>query len=101
MPYKDPEKAREAKRRIGSPLDPSDVSRTFQEFLRRHELPKVRFHDLRHSCGSILLAEGVPLKVIQEILGHSTMATTAKVYAHVLPELHDLAADAMARALNG
>ena len=43
----------------------------------------MRFHDLRHSCASLLLANGVPLKQIQEWLGHSDFSTTANIYAHL------------------
>ena len=46
-------------------------------------LPRMRFHDLRHSCASLLLANGVPLKQIQEWLGHSDFSTTANIYAHL------------------
>ena len=46
-------------------------------------MPKMRFHDLRHSCASLLLANGVPLKQIQEWLGHSDFSTTANIYAHL------------------
>jgi len=48
-----------------------------------HGLRKIRFHDLRHSCASLLLANGVPLKSIQEWLGHSDFSTTANVYSHL------------------
>jgi integrase len=59
----------------------------------------MRFHDLRHSCGSLLLAQGISPRVIQEILGHSNIATTMNVYSHVLPSLFEDAAEAMGRAL--
>ena len=58
-------------------------------------MPHYRFHDLRHSCASILLAAGVPPKVIQEMLGHSQISTTMNIYAHVMPNLRQEAADAM------
>lgn len=51
--------------------------------LKRAGLEKVRFHALRHSCASLLLANGVPLKHIQEWLGHSDFTTTANIYAHL------------------
>jgi len=50
-------------------------------------LPDVRFHDLRHSAATVLIAAGVPLKVVSELLGHSSVAITADIYAHVLPEM--------------
>lgn len=51
--------------------------------LEKHGLKRMRFHDLRHSCASLLLANGVPLKHIQEWLGHSDFSTTANIYAHL------------------
>jgi integrase len=59
----------------------------------------VRFHDLRHSAATLMLAEGVPLVVVSEWLGHSSVATTAAFYAAVVPELKQNAAAAMDRAL--
>ena len=55
----------------------------FPKLLEKHGLKRMRFHDLRHSCASILLANGVPLKQIQEWLGHSDFSTTANIYAHL------------------
>jgi predicted NBD/HSP70 family sugar kinase len=57
-------------------------------------LPRVTFHSLRHAAASYLLAAGVPMRVVQEVLGHSQLSTTADIYSHVLPELQ---ADAAAR----
>ena len=51
--------------------------------LRKHELRDIRFHDLRHTCASLLLKNGVPMKDIQEWLGHSDYNTTANIYAHL------------------
>ena len=55
----------------------------FPKFLEKHGLRRMRFHDLRHSCASLLLANGVPLKHIQEWLGHSDFTTTANISAHL------------------
>ena len=55
----------------------------FPEILEKKGLRRMRFHDLRHSCASLLLANGVPLKHIQEWLGHSDFSTTANIYAHL------------------
>ena len=52
-------------------------------FTKKHNLKEIRFHDLRHSCASVLLAQGVPMKQIQEWLGHSDMGTTANIYSHL------------------
>lgn len=59
------------------------LTSAFPKFLERHGLRRMRFHDLRHSCASLLLANGVPLKHIQEWLGHSDFSTTANIYAHL------------------
>ena len=59
------------------------LTSAFPKFLERHGLRRMRFHDLRHSCASLLLANGVPLKNIQEWLGHSDFTTTANIYAHL------------------
>ena len=68
----------------GGPLDPEGASKSFQRVLQREGLPHQRFHDLRHACASLLLAQGLDLKVIQDILGHSTITITADLYAHVM-----------------
>jgi integrase len=65
----------------GGPLDPEGASKSFQRVLKREGLPHQRFHDLHHACASMLLAQGLELKVIQEILGHSTITITADLFA--------------------
>jgi integrase len=77
----------------GKPLDPKGVHRDFKRLLAKAELPMAtRLHDLRHSAASLLLAQGVPLRTIMELLGHSSLAMTANVYAHVAPAaLRDIA----------
>ena len=62
-------------------------------------LRKIRFHDLRHSCASLLLANRVQMKLIQEWLGHSDISTTSNIYTHVDSESKKLSADAIAKAL--
>lgn len=68
---------------IGNIIKPNYLSGQFPRFLEKHGLRKIRFHDLRHSCASLLLANGVPLKNIQEWLGHSDFSTTANIYSHL------------------
>ena len=70
---------------IGGYWDPGRFSLAFYRTVKRSGVPKVRFHDLRHSFASILLAAGVDLKVISELLGHSEIAITANLYVHLLP----------------
>jgi integrase len=61
----------------------------------------MRFHDLRHAFATLSLAAGVPLRTIQEALGHTSVTMTAAVYAHVLPELHREAGRRLDEALFG
>ena len=68
---------------LGNRVKPSYVTNAFPEFLAKHGFDRIRFHDLRHSCASLLLAQGVSLKEIQEWLGHSTYQFTADTYAHL------------------
>lgn len=68
---------------MGERMQPGYLTSYFPKFIQRHGMRKMRFHDLRHSCASLLLANGVPLKQIQEWLGHSDFSTTANIYAHL------------------
>lgn len=68
---------------MGERMKPDYLTSQFPAFIQRHGMRKMRFHDLRHSCASLLLANGVPLKQIQEWLGHSDFSTTANIYAHL------------------
>jgi integrase len=84
---------------VGRPLLPEYVSHRFGRDLARTGVPRIRFHDLRHSAATALLTAGVPLVVVSEWLGHSGVTITASAYAAVVPELMTEAADAMDRAL--
>jgi integrase len=84
---------------VGRYVQPGSVSHGFQDAREAAGLPAVRFHDLRHSAATLMLAEGVPLAVISEWLGHAGIAITASHYAAVVPALRRDAADAMDRAL--
>ena len=68
---------------IGMIINPNTLTCHFQTFLAQNGLPKIRFHELRHSCASLLLACGVNMKEIQEWLGHSAISTTADIYSHL------------------
>ena len=68
---------------IGELIHPDYISTEFPKFLRKHGLRKIRFHDTRHSCASLLLRNGVSMKQIQAWLGHSDYGTTANLYAHL------------------
>lgn len=86
---------------IGRPLAGTDVARAHSAALARLGLPHVRFHDLRHGVASMLLAQGVPLKLVSEALGHSTIAITADSYAHLDREQRRETANAIERAIGG
>jgi integrase len=64
-------------------MKPDYLTTEFPKYIIKRGMKKMRFHDLRHSCASLLLANGVPLKQIQEWLGHSDFSTTANIYAHL------------------
>ena len=68
---------------MGNLYTPQMVTGNFSSILKHNGLRHIRFHDLRHSCASLLLANGVPMKQIQEWLGHSDISTTANIYSHL------------------
>ena len=78
---------------IGTPMDPRNVTRHFKRVLVRAGLPQKRFHDLRHTCASLLLVQGAHPRVVMEILGHSQISMTMDTYAQVMPELQRDAAN--------
>jgi integrase len=85
----------------GRPLDSHNVARTsFKPLLKRAGLPDIRFHDLRHTCATLLLSRGHHPKLVQELLGHSSVAMTLDRYSHVLPGMGDQTAAAMEAALS-
>ena len=84
---------------LGKLYDPDFITEHFRQLLKKHNLKKIRFHDLRHSCASVLLAQGVPMKQIQEWLGHSDMSTTANIYSHLDSESKNASAMAIGAAL--
>ena len=84
---------------LGKRINPNYLTSKFPEYLEQHGLQRIRLHDLRHSCASLLLANGVPLKQIQEWLGHSDFSTTANIYAHLDYSSKLSSAQAMAQGL--
>jgi integrase len=81
-------------REDGEPLQPRSFSQAFRKFVRRHGLRRIRFHDLRHSHATQMLASGIHPNIAQERLGHSSISVTLDLYSHVLPGMQ---ADAAAR----
>ena len=86
---------------MGTLISPHYLTASFPKLLEKNNLRHIRFHDLRHSCASLLLANGVPMKQIQEWLGHSDFSTTANVYAHLDYNSKLSSADAMVNGLSG
>jgi integrase len=80
---------------IGTALDARNVHREFKAVLKNAELPSVRYHDLRHTAATLLLAQGVDPRTIMETLGHSQISLTLNTYSHVVPALQREAASKM------
>ena len=87
--------------KIGTPIDGRNVHTEYKRVLQDAGLPNVRFHDLRHTAATLLLAQGVGPRTIMEVLGHSQISLTLDTYAHVLPALQDDAAGKMDAILSG
>jgi len=86
---------------VGTLINPSNLrKRSFAPLLRRAGLPKIRFHDLRHTCATLLLNRNLHPKYVQELLGHANIAITLDTYSHVIPGMGDQAARAMEDALS-
>ena len=79
----------------GGFFNPGYILQLFKRLVRKAGLPDVRFHDLRHSAATVLIAAKVDLKVVSELLGHSSVAITADIYGHVLPEMQREVVDKM------
>ncbi len=85
---------------LGEPYQPNFVSQHFRALLEKNQLRVIRFHDLRHTCASLLLKNGVSMKEIQEWLGHSNFSTTANIYAHLDTAAKNTSAAKMTRAFS-
>lgn len=85
----------------GTVVEPRNLARRLDELIQRAGVRRIRFHDLRHTCASLLLAQGVPPRVVMDVLGHSQFSITMDLYSHVMPTALREAADAIDRALGG
>jgi integrase len=85
----------------GHPLNPASLSQAFDRAVGRSRLPRIRFHDLRHTHATHLLASGVNIKVVSERLGHASVSFTLNVYGHVMPGQQASAAAAVAALVDG
>lgn len=70
----------------GTPSNPSNLRKDFLQVLDRAGLPRIRFHDLRHTAASLMLSNGIPVNVVSNRLGHSQPSTTLDIYAHLFSE---------------
>jgi integrase len=85
---------------LGRPMDASHlIRREFHPLLKQAGLPHMRFHDLRHTAATLLLRQGVNPKIVSEMLGHASVSITLDLYSHVLPDMQQIAAEAMDTAL--
>lgn len=80
---------------FGTPLDRGRIHLNWTPALKKAGLARIRLHDLRHTAATLMLQEGVHPKVVQEMLGHSSISVTLDIYSHVAPTLHREAADRM------
>jgi integrase len=86
---------------IGTIINPSNLrNRSFKQLLKRAGLRPIRFHDLRHTCATLLLSKDVNPKIVSEILGHASVSITLDIYSHLLPEMQEKAARALEDALS-
>ena len=86
---------------VGTPINPSNLrQRSLAPLLERAGLPHIRFHDLRHTCATLLLGRGVHPKFVQELMGHATIAITLDTYSHIMPSMGNQTARAMEDALS-
>jgi integrase len=81
--------------RTGGPIDPRNLVRSFVALCERAGIRRIRFHDLRHSCATLLFAQGVEIGTVKEILGHSSVSITADIYVEVIKKLRQDAVDGM------
>lgn len=88
-------------REDGSPLHADHLAQRFDRLVSSADVPRIRFHDLRHTHARLLLKAGVPVKVVSERLGHASPAFTMTVYQHVLPGMQAEAAATFAALIDG
>jgi integrase len=85
----------------GTIINPSNLrNRSFKPLLKRAKLRPIRFHDLRHTCATLLLSSDVHPKVVSEMLGHASVSITLDIYSHLLPDMQEKAARALEDALS-
>jgi integrase len=88
-------------REDGSPVHPDYASTVFDRLVKASGLPRITFHGMRHTHATILLAKGLPVKVVSERLGHATVQITLDTYGHVMPGMQTQAVAVFADAMGG
>jgi integrase len=83
----------------GRPVEPRNLNTAFDRLLSRAGVRQIRFHDLRHTCATLLLSRGVSVRMVMDIMGHSQIAVTMNTYGHVIPAMQHEAAGHMDAAL--
>ena len=78
---------------LGTPLNPENISQRFQRVVEQAGVSRIALHGLRHTAATLLLQAGVHPRVVQEMLGHSSINQTLSTYSHVMPAMHRVAAD--------
>jgi integrase len=85
----------------GTIINPSNLrNRSFGPLLKRAGLPQIRFHDLRHTCATLLLSKNVNPKIVSEMLGHCSISITLDIYSHLLPDMQEKAVEALEEMLD-
>ena len=84
---------------VGTVIEPRNLARVLDALVAEAGVRRIRLHDMRHTCASLLLAQGVPARVVMEVLGHSQLGITVNLYSHVMPSALREAADAIDRVL--
>ncbi|MFB6355291.1 MAG: site-specific integrase [bacterium] len=85
----------------GTIIQPRNVRRRLNKLLEKADCPSIRFHDLRHTCATLLLSQGVNPKIVAEQLGHTKISTTLDLYGHVCPTMQEQATQAMGDIVDG
>jgi integrase len=86
---------------IGTPIEPRNINRHLDKLCSSTSIRRIRFHDLRHSCASLLWSQGVPLEQIQDILGHEDLRTTKTIYVDIAENLQRDAVDRLGFLFEG
>ena len=79
----------------GKPIHPSTITKTFNKFVEKHDLPKISIHSLRHTNASLMIASGVDIRTVSKRLGHAQTSTTTNIYTHAIRTADELAAEAI------